>query len=298
MRAIVIGGAGFIGHHLVKKLLSENIETIVIDNLSTGKIENVPVHIEFHNIDITKEDIDFILNEGDVVFHFAAMARVQPSIIDPIKYNEVNVNGLLKVLVSCVNKKVGKFVFSSSSSVFGNAENLPTNENEKINPISPYALQKYFGEEYCKLFTLLYGLDTVILRYFNVYGENMPLEGAYRTVLSIFGNQYKNNEPFTLVNDGNQKRDFTYVNDVVDANFLVGFSNKKWVGESFNIGNGKSISIKEIISYFGVDNIVNIGDKIEPYETLADNKKAKELLGWNPTGDIKTWIEYYKKTLK
>jgi UDP-glucose 4-epimerase len=298
MRAIVIGGAGFIGHHLVKKLLSENIETIVIDNLSTGKIENVPVHIEFHNIDITKEDIDFILNEGDVVFHFAAMARVQPSIIDPIKYNEVNVNGLLKVLVSCVNKKVGKFVFSSSSSVFGNAENLPTNENEKINPISPYALQKYFGEEYCKLFTLLYGLDTVILRYFNVYGENMPLEGAYRTVLSIFGNQYKNNEPFTLVNDGNQKRDFTYVNDVVDANFLVGFSNKKWVGESFNIGNGKSISIKEIISYFGVDNIVNIGDKIEPYETLADNKKAKEFLGWNPTGDIKTWIEYYKKTLK
>jgi len=298
MRAIVIGGAGFIGHHLVKKLLFENIETIVIDNLSTGKIENIPTHIKFYNIDITKEDIDFILNEGDVVFHFAAMARVQPSIIDPIKYNEVNVNGLLKVLVSCVNKKVSKFVFSSSSSVFGNAENLPTNENEKINPISPYALQKYIGEEYCKLFTLLYGLDTVILRYFNVYGENMPLEGAYRTVLSIFGNQYKNNEPFTLVNDGNQKRDFTYVNDVVDANFLVGFSGKKWGGESFNIGNGKSISIKEIISYFGVDNIVNIGDKIEPYETLADNKKAKELLGWNPTGDIKTWIEYYKKTLK
>jgi len=298
MRAIVIGGAGFIGHHLVKKLMVNNIETIVIDNLSTGRIENIPKEVKFYKIDITKDNIDYILNEGDIVFHFAAMARVQPSIKDPIKYNEVNVDGLLKVLVSCATKKVGKFVFSSSSSIFGDAENLPTNENEKINPISPYALQKHIGEQYCKLFTILYDLDTVILRYFNVYGENMPLEGAYRTVLSIFGNQYKNNEPFTLVNDGNQKRDFTYVNDVVDANFLVGFSDKKWGGESFNIGNGKSVSIKEIISYFGVEDIINIGNRVEPYETLADNKKAKELLGWSPVGDIKIWIENYKKTLK
>lgn len=298
MRAIVIGGAGFIGHHLVKKLMVNNIETIVIDNLSTGRIENIPKEIKFHEIDITSDSIDSILNEGDIVFHFAAMARVQPSIKDPIKYNEVNVDGLLKVLVSCATKKVGKFVFSSSSSIFGDAENLPTNENEKINPISPYALQKHIGEQYCKLFTTLYDLDTVILRYFNVYGENMPLEGAYRTVLSIFGNQYKNNEPFTLVNDGNQKRDFTYVNDVVDANFLVGFSDKKWGGEAFNIGNGKSVSIKEIISYFGVEDVINIGNRVEPHETLADNKKAKELLGWSPVGDIKIWIENYKKTLK
>lgn len=297
MKTIVIGGAGFIGHHLVKELLKLNNEVAVIDNLSTGLISNVPDNVLFYNRDISIDSIEDILNEGDIVFHLAAKARVQPSIESPVEFDLINVHGLVKVLTSCKNKKIKRFVFSSSSSVYGDCDNFPTKETNVTNPISPYALQKLIGEQYCELFNKLYNLDVVSLRYFNVYGENMPLEGAYRTLISIFGDQYRKNESFTITNDGEQKRDFTYVNDVVSANILSAFYEGQWGYEVFNVGNGFCYSVNEIVSFFGVDNIKFIGQKTEPKMTLCDNKKIKEKLNWTPVGDIKSWIIKYKEFL-
>jgi UDP-glucose 4-epimerase len=298
MRTVVIGGAGFIGHHLVKELLKLNKKVIVIDNLSTGSIENLPSDILFYNRDISKDTIDDILEKGDIVFHLAAKARVQPSIENPVDFDLVNVHGLVKVLTSCKIKKIKRFVFSSSSSVYGDTTNFPTKETNETNPISPYALQKLIGEQYCSLFSKLYNLDIVSLRYFNVYGDNMPLEGAYRTLISIFGNQYIKNEPFTITNDGEQKRDFTYVNDVVNANILSAFYEGEWGYEVFNVGNGLCYSVNEIVSFFGVNHTKFIGEKIEPKITLCDNKKIKEKLNWVPIGDIKSWIIKYKESLE
>lgn len=299
MKHVVIGGAGFIGHHLVNELLKSNKKILVIDNLSTGNINNLPINdIEFLNLDISKSSIDEFLDFGDIVYHLAAKARVQPSIENPSQFDIVNVHGLVKVLESCKNKKVKKFIFSSSSSVYGNTDIIPTNELSPTNPISPYALQKLIGEMYCKLFNELYNLDTVILRYFNVYGENMPLEGAYRTLISIFGNQYKNNQPFTITNDGEQRRDFTYVKDIVLANILASEYDGNLNSEIFNVGNGKSYSVNEVVKLFEVSNTINIGNKIEPKITFCDNNKIKNFLGWSPIGNLEDWINKYKKELK
>jgi nucleoside-diphosphate-sugar epimerase len=181
-----------------------------------------------------------------VVFHLAAKARVQPSIENPREYNDVNVTGLLNILNICVECGVKRFVYSSSSSVYGDAEQLPTTEEAPLNPKSPYALQKLIGEQYCKLFADVYGLETVCLRYFNVYGERMNLDGAYRLVIPIFITQKLNGEPMTIRGDGEQRRDFTYIGDVVDATINVGFSKMKWGGDVFNIGNGDNRSVNEI----------------------------------------------------
>jgi UDP-glucose 4-epimerase len=299
MKHVIIGGAGFIGHHLVKELLSQNKQVIVIDDLSTGNINNLDLEkIEFVKLDISKDTIDHLISDGDVVFHLAAKARVQPSINHPSEFDLVNVHGLVKVLESCKNKKIKKFIFSSSSSVYGDTEVLPTNELVSTNPMSPYALQKLIGEQYCFLFKKLYDLDTVILRYFNVYGENMPLEGAYRTLISIFGNQYKKNEPFTVTNDGNQKRDFTYVKDVVNANILASKISDQQNCEIYNVGNGKSYSVNDVVKLFGANDIINIGPKVEPFATLCDNKKIKSDLNWSPSGNLELWIQEYKKKLR
>lgn len=298
-RMAVIGGAGFIGSHITDKLIEQGYEAIVIDNLSTGKIENVNLKAKFYKLDITEDsDIIKVLLEGiDTVFLTAAMARVQPSIIDPVTFNKVNVEGTLKVLMACKAANVRRVVYSASSSVYGDTTVFPTPEGVKAQPLSPYGLQKYIGEQYCTLFSAIYGLDTVSLRYFNVYGSRMPLEGAYRTVVSIFGEQYKNDKPLTITNNGNQRRDFTYVGDVVNANILAGEYPEPLKGDVFNIGNGKNYSVNEIADMFGREKVYN-ESRIEPLITLADNKKAKLYLKWEPTGDIVKWIEKYKKELK
>jgi len=298
-RMAVIGGAGFIGSHITDKLIEQGYEAIVIDNLSTGKIENVNLKAKFYKLDITEDsDIIKVLLEGiDTVFLTAAMARVQPSIIDPVTFNKVNVEGTLKVLMACKAANVRRVVYSASSSVYGDTTVFPTPEGVKAQPLSPYGLQKYIGEQYCTLFSAIYGLDTVSLRYFNVYGSRMPLEGAYRTVVSIFGEQYKNDKPLTITNDGNQRRDFTYVGDVVNANILAGEYPTPLKGDVFNIGNGQNYSVNEIADMFGGEKVYN-ETRIEPKSTLADNSKAKRILGWEPTGNIVKWIENYKKDLK
>ena len=231
-----------------------------------------------------------------MVFHTAALARVQPSIETPIPFDNVNVSGTLRMLKLAHNLGVKRFVYSASSSCYGNNENFPTPETESTNPLSPYGLQKYIGEQYCKMFSEVYGLDTVSLRYFNVYGERTNLEGAYKLVIGIFADQMMKGNPLTITNDGEQRRDFTYVGDVVNANILAGTNTDDLKGESFNIGNGDNYSVNELADMFGGEK--QYGDEVlEPYQTLADNSKAREILKWNPVGDLPTWVEKYKKQL-
>ena len=300
MKYAVIGGAGFIGHHIVNQLIDRGDSVIVIDDLSTGKRENINEKAEFIKLDISSLGADIrmkqILEGVDTVYLTAAMARVQPSIKDPITFNTVNVCGVLNVLEACRHANVQRVVYSASSSAYGNTTIFPTPETAPTNPLSPYGLQKYIGEQYCSLYSQLYNLDTVSLRYFNVYGEGMPLDGAYRTVISIFGEQYRTGEPLTYTNDGEQRRDFTYVGDVVAANILAGDSKEKLNGEVFNVGNGSNFSVNEVIAMFGTDSRF-FEARIEPDCTLADNSKLRTRFGWSPTGHLPSFIEQYKKFL-
>ena len=298
-KAIVTGGAGFIGSNLVDKLIDMGIQVSVIDDFSTGKMENTNKKAHYWKQDLSKVDIDELTQfmEGvDVVFHLAALARVQPSIEDPIPFDKVNIGGTLRMLKLAHNLGVKRFVYSASSSAYGNATKFPTPEEHPTNPLSPYGLQKYVGEQYCKMFSQVYGLDTVSLRYFNVYGERMSLEGAYKLAIPIFAKQMLEGKPLTINNDGEQRRDFTYVGDVVEANILAATHKEPLNGEAFNIGNGKEFTVNEIADMLGGEK--QYGNKvIEPFRTLADNSKALLMLNWDPKGDLPTWVEKYKKDL-
>ena len=296
-KAIVTGGAGFIGSNLVDRLIDKGIEVTIIDNLSTGYKENINPKATFWEIDLLDiKENDLVNKNIDIVFHLAALARVQPSIEDPITFNKINVEGTVKLLFACYKANVKRVVYSASSSCYGEATIIPTPETYPTNPLSPYGLQKHIGEQYCKMFSEVYGLDTCSLRYFNVYGERMALEGAYKLVMGIFAKQMLEGKPLTVTNDGKQRRDFTYVGDVANANILAALHEEKLNGESFNIGNGKNYSVNEVADMLGGEKVY--GEKrLEPFETLADNSKAKKILGWKPEGDLVSWVKKYKKDL-
>ena len=304
MRCVVTGGAGFIGSNLVDKLIDDGHEVIIFDNYSTGKKENVNPKAKLFLIDISHQPsfehktMKDIMSGVDVVFHLAAKARVQPSIENPIEYHNTNVNGTLNMLDTCRRYGVKRFIFSSSSSVYGDVEQLPTPEEHELNPMSPYALHKLQGEQYCKLFSELYDLETVCLRYFNVYGERQNTEGAYCLVMGIFAGQLLKGEPMTINGDGENRRDFTYVGDVVDANIRCMDYPLELNGEVFNIGNGDNRSVNQIANLLSRDgDRINREPVIEPKETLANNSKAKKMLGWKPTNKIEDWIIDYKEEM-
>jgi UDP-glucose 4-epimerase len=291
-RVLVTGGAGFIGSNLVDALLDKGYEVSIIDDFSTGKRDNINPKATLYEISLHKATVDELadmLKNIDVIYHTAALARVQPSIKDPVHYNEVNVTSIVKLLTACVKANVRRVVYSASSSAYGNATQFPTPETHSTDSLSPYGLQKYIGELYCRMFSKVYNIDTVCLRYFNVYGERMNFEGAYKTVIGVFAEQKKNNKPLTITNDGKQKRDFTYVKDVVEANILAGESKETFIGEVFNIGNGDNISVNEVADLIGGEKVYN-EKRLEPFETLADNTKAKTILGWKTTGNLKEFI--------
>ena len=293
-RVIVTGGAGFIGSHIVNKLINMGIQVSIIDDFSTGTIENINPAAYCWKQDISTvniEDLTEFMKGVDTVFHLAALARVQPSIEYPVPYHNTNVTGTHNLLVAASNSGVKKFIFSSSSSVYGNAK-VPTSESHELNPMSPYALHKLIGEQYCKLFSELYDIDTVCLRYFNVYGNRMSLDGAYRLAIPIFATQIKDGKPCTINNDGEQKRDFTFVGDVVDANILVATSTKEFNGDVYNVGNGDNTSVNELVDMMGGERSYG-NEVIEPFETLASTAKIDLDLDWRPKGDLQKWITNY-----
>ena len=300
MKYVVVGGAGFIGSNIVDKLVEQNHEVVVIDNLSTGKRENInpKVQLEYMDISDPKQDKNMteVMKGADSVFLLAAKARVQPSIENPVEYETNNTIGTLNVLKCASDAGVRRVVYSASSSAYGNTDKLPSVESDPVNPLSPYGAQKYYGEVMCKMFSEVYGLETVSLRYFNIYGERQNVGGAYAMVIGIFVDQLLNGKPMTIRGNGEQRRDFTYVGDVVNANILASQSEKVGKGEVINIGNGDNRSINDIADMIGGERIYR-EPVIEPRETLADNSLAEELLGWKPTQNIEDWVPGYKKEL-
>ena len=300
MKYVVVGGAGFIGSHIVDKLVEQNHEVVIIDNLSTGKMENVNPKASVEYIDISNvnecPNMVEIMSGADALFLLAAKARVQPSIENPVEYETNNTIGTLNVLKCASDAGVRRVVYSASSSAYGNTEKLPSKESDPVNPLSPYGAQKYYGEVMCKMFSEVYGLETVSLRYFNIYGERQNVGGAYAMVIGIFVDQLLNGKPMTIRGDGEQRRDFTYVGDVVNANILASQSENVGNGEVINIGNGDNRSINDIADMIGGDR-VNVDPVIEPKATLADNSKAEKLLGWKPTQNIEDWIPKYKEEM-
>ena len=308
MKYTVTGGAGFIGSNLVDELIERGHEVVVVDNLVSGKEENINPKAKFiladingcrlgtHLLSSCTDRVIEAIKGSDSIFHLAALARVQPSIDNPVKFHDTNVNGTLNVLMLARELGIKRVIYSSSSSAYGNATIFPTPETHPTDPMSPYGLQKLIGEQYCKVFSRCYDLETVCLRYFNVFGERQSLSGAYRLVMGIFAQQRLEGKPMTIVGDGEQRRDFTYVGDAVRANILASKSNKVGSGDIINIGNGDNRSVNQLADLIGGPR-VNIEARLEPSQTLADNRKAKELLGWEPSVSLEDWVPQYKNQL-
>ncbi|MBU1137201.1 NAD-dependent epimerase/dehydratase family protein, partial [Patescibacteria group bacterium] len=251
-KVVVTGGAGFIGSNLVDALVKKNFDVHVIDNLSFGKKENVNKKAKLYVLDITNlKSIKPVFKNAKYVFHLAALPRVQYSIKYPIKTNRVNVEGMLNILISSHEAGVKKFIYSASSSAYGDQKKMPIKEIFLVDPKSPYGLHKYVGELYCRLWSEIYGLPTISLRYFNVYGPRQSDEGAYALVIAKFLKQRSQGKPMTITGDGKQTRDFTSVHDVVRANLLAMKSRTVGRGEIINIGAGENQSVCQIAKLIG-----------------------------------------------
>lgn len=278
-RAIVIGGCGFIGSYVVKELLKQGYETVIIDNLSKGKIENIPKSVLFYKVDILdKEKLEEILQEGDVLFHLAALTSVPESIENPLPYHETNIRGTYTLLEAARNKKVTGIIFSSSAAVYGNKEGIVT-ENEIPKPESPYGLHKLIGEELLEMYNKLYKISTISLRYFNVYGKGQPEIGSYAPVMARFLKEKREGRPLPIVGDGSQTRDFVSVIDVAKANVqaLDLLDTKK--NFVINICGGTEISIKNVADIIS-NNQIHISKREEILSSCGDNTRAKEVLKW------------------
>ena len=292
---LVTGGAGFIGSHLAETLIARGDRVRILDNLSTGKRRNVPDGAEFAEADITNPtSIQSAFRSVDGVFHCAALPRVQDSIERPIETHNANITGTLNVLLAARDAGVKRLIYSASSAVYGDAGQVSEPETLLPRPKSPYGLQKYVGERYARLFTELYGLETVSLRYFNVYGPRMADEGAYVTVIAIFLRQRKAGQSLTITGDGTQCRDFIHVRDVVDANLRAMESPKVGRGEVINIGAGTNNSVNEVAALIGGPT-THLPPRIEPHDTLADNQLARRLLDWRPTVDFASAVAELKR---
>ena len=285
-KVIVTGGAGFIGSHLTERLLKEGCRVTVIDDLSEGKWENLPKDPKLTKYKVSiLDDISKFVKGQDVVFHLAALPRLKRSIDDPLQTHKVNVDGTLNLLLTAKEHNVKRFVFASSSSVYGDQDRLPLTENMKPNPLVPYSLQKLIGEEYCKLFSNLWGLETISLRYFNVYGPRMNPDSPYANLLPKFIKLMSQNKLPIINGDGTHSRDFTHVSDVVEATLLAAGSTL--TGEVFNIGYGERISVNKIVKILNQLMSKYIRPThgptvVEPKTTLASNLKAQKMLRWKP----------------
>jgi len=295
-RFLITGGAGFIGAHIVKRLVGEGAVVRVVDNLSTGQVarlETLRCSIEYVEADLADNLVsDEVVKDVDYVLHQAAIPSVQRSVCDPIGTNRANVTATLNLLESCRKAKVRRFVYAASSSAYGDTEVLPKSEEMPPNPLSPYALQKLAGEHYCKLYYSLYGLETVCLRYFNVFGPGQDPHSEYSAVIPKFISKLLINELITVYGDGEQSRDFTYVENVVDANLLA-LQATKACGKVLNVGCGERITLNTLIQL--LEEIVGVKAKVsysaskpgDVRHSLADINLARRLLEYEPKVMVK-----------
>ena len=294
-KVVVTGGAGFIGSNLVDGLIEKGYEVHVVDTLVSGKKENVNPKAILHEKDIRNAvDMAEVMKGAKYVFHLAAVPRVQFSIENPIETHDVNVTGTLNILKSAKDAGVKKVVFSASSSAYGDQNIMPLNEVMLAHPMSPYGLHKQIGELYCRLFSEIYNLPTVSLRYFNVYGPRLDPAGAYALVIGLFLRLRTEGKPITITGDGTQTRDFTHVRDVVRANILAAESEIVGKGEVINIGAGKNCTINRLAELMGGE-VIHIAPRLEPHDTLADNSLARKLLNWDPMVSFEDGIAELKK---
>lgn len=285
-KCLVTGAAGFIGSHLVERLISDGHEVVGIDNLATGRIEDLAAlrdhpRFRFHRVDVADLESLLPLFRGiDWVFHLAAMADIVPSIEQPLIYHRANVDGTVCVLEAARAAKVRRFVYAASSSCYGIPDIYPTPETAPARPMYPYALTKYLGEQIAMHWNKTYGLPAISLRMFNVYGPRHRTTGTYGAVFGVFLAQKLAGRPFTVVGDGTQTRDFTFVSDVVEA--FVAAANSEISGEILNVGSDDTYSINRLVELLGGD-VVHIPKRPgEPDCTYADIAKIRRLLNWRP----------------
>lgn len=284
MRALVTGGAGFIGSHLSERLLALGCEVVIVDNLSSGRLKNLDAFknhpaLSFHRVDIRNlEELKGCFSRIDWVFHLAGLADIVPSIEAPDLYFSVNVQGTLNVLECARAAKIKRFIYAASSSSYGIPDAYPTPETAPINPQYPYALTKYMGEELVVHWARTYKLPSLSLRLFNVYGPRSRTTGAYGAVFGVFLAQKIHGQPFTVVGDGQQTRDFTYVEDVAEA--FICAAKSELSGEAMNVGSGDHYSVNRLVELLGGE-VVHIPKRPgEPDCTFADVRKIQRVVGW------------------
>ncbi|MGH9355554.1 MAG: SDR family oxidoreductase [Terriglobia bacterium] len=307
---LITGGSGFIGSHMVDELLRRGEKVRVLDNLSTGRKENlahVKDRIEFLELDIRElESIRAAFAGADYVIHLAALASVPRSVADPITSNSVNITGTLNVLVAARDANVKRLVFSASSSAYGDNPEFPRQETQMPRPLSPYALGKLAGEYYCQLFTQLYGLETVLLRYFNIFGPRQNHHSPYTGVLSIFITQLLRGETPTIFGDGEQSRDFTYVANAVKATLLA-CTAPGAAGRIINVGVGEQFTLNCTVAMLNKVMALNVDPKFGPpragdvHDSLADITVARQVLGYKPDflyeEGLRKTVEWYRQEL-
>ena len=296
---IITGGAGFIGSHLVEALVKKKKKIVVLDNLSTGRFDNIKKfkkNIKFINCDISKKGKWMDHFEGKCfIFHLAALADIVPSIQKPEKYFDSNVKGTLNILEACRNAKIMKFLYSASSSCYGIPKKYPTLEDENIDPMYPYALTKKLGEDLIIHWSKVYKIPFISLRLFNVYGTRSRTSGTYGAMFGVFLAQKIANKPFTIVGSGKQTRDFTYVTDVVDA--FLRSANSRLKNEIMNVGSGQTISVNKIITLLGGNSVYIKKRPGEPDCTFADIRKIKRKLKWKPKIKIEVGVNLLIKNI-
>jgi len=289
-KAIVTGSEGFIGGHLTDKLLNMGVQVLGIDDMSSGLQSTYEHHLSYDNyrgklIPITDRRIADIFSEfkPDVVFHLAAKSGVAPSVLDPTFTDLTNVNGSVNLLEAAKNSEVKRFIFSSSSAIYGGNENLPTNESEPPNPKSPYALQKLVIEKYCKLFYELYGLESISLRYFNIFGPRQRSDSAYAAVIAAFADAEKNGMQPKIFGTGEQFRDFTYVKNVVRANILSALTKNVLAGDVVNIGCGSKTTVNNLCSAICSKEPIYFDERPgDVFSSQADISSAKKIINYEP----------------
>lgn len=300
-KAVVTGGAGFIGSHIVDLLVNEGLDTHsvdvhVVDNYSSGKIdERINAKATYHDLDIRKTDeLAEVFAGADAVFHTAAIPRVAYSVEHPVETTDVNITGTVSVLTAAAKAKVRRLVNSASGSAYGLQDTLPLEETMHANPVNPYGLQKYVGELFASLWPSVYGVETVSLRYFNVYGPKLDPSGPYALAVGAFLLARKEKRHLTIFGDGTITRDYTHVRDIARANILAAKSPKVGKGEVINIGAGRNVTIQYLAELVGGE-IQYAAPRIEAHDSQANNTKAKELLGWEPTMTLEQGIEELKQ---